>query len=330
MPDKPVVAILYGGYSTEAHISKLSALNVFDLVDTNNFEPYLVKLNKEGFWLHPNPKSQINIKQTSLKPLSFQIDYRNITIDTCLNIIHGSPGEDGRLQGYLEGLDIPFTGSGLETMSLTFNKFQCNNYLQTIGINTAKSVIISNKENVANKINTFNLPIFIKPNAGGSSFGITKVITNVQIESAIKYALDQSEFAIIEEYLDGTEITIGVTNLDNKVIALPPTEIISENEFFDYQAKYEGKSIEITPARIDKDLTDKAQAIAIDIYQKLNCRGIIRIDMMIVANKIYIIEVNTIPGFTDNSLVPQQLEAAGIDSKTVISQMIEESLGINN
>ena len=240
--------------------------------------------------------------------------------------IHGTPGEDGRLQGYFDMLRIPYSCCGVLAAAITYDKFTCNQYLKVFGVRISESLLLRQGQSISDKdvVEKIGLPCFIKPSLGGSSFGVTKVKTREQIQPAITKAFNEAQEVLIEAFMDGTEITCGCYKTKEKSVVFPITEVVTNNEFFDYDAKYNGQVDEITPARISDDLTRRVQTLTSAIYDILGCSGIIRVDYIITAgDKINLLEVNTTPGMTATSFIPQQVRAAGLDIKEVMTDIIE-------
>ncbi len=321
---KKNIGILAGGYSSESEISLKSAAVVKKFLNPEKYNSFIINISKETWSTEfENKKIQINKNDFSL-----ELNNQKIKFDVVFNAIHGSPGENGLLPSYFEMLKIPYTGPSTLSASLTFNKLFCNTFLKQTGITCATSVIVKKGEAfVAEEIILkTKLPCFVKPNNGGSSFGVTKVKKAEELEFAINKALEHDTEAIIESFLEGTEVTCGVYRFKEKTVALPITEIVSKNEFFDYAAKYQGDSEEITPARISDELTKEIQEITIKAFNVLALKSFARIDFIIVQNKPYLIEVNTVPGLSEQSIVPQQVKAAGINLSAFFEMMIEEEL----
>lgn len=257
---------------------------------------------------------------------SFLLNGEKITFDFAYIIIHGTPGENGLLQGYFDLLHIPYSTCDVLASALTFNKFALNHYLQGFGIRISDSLLVRKGSDISDQdvIEKIGLPCFIKPNEGGSSFGVTKVKTAEQIRPAIEKAMHESDEVMVEAFMAGTEITCGCYKTRTKEVVFPITEVVSKNEFFDYAAKYDGESQEITPARLDDDTTRRVKALTSAIYDILGCEGIIRVDYIITeGGKINLLEVNTTPGMTATSFIPQQVRAAGLDMKDVLTDIIE-------
>ncbi|MBQ0137594.1 MAG: D-alanine--D-alanine ligase [Bacteroidales bacterium] len=305
------IAIVAGGDSSEHDVSLRSAAGIMSFLDKDRYEAEIIELKGAD-------------KQALNKITEF--DFAYITI-------HGTPGENGLLQGYLEMMHIPYSCCNVLAAALTFNKFACNHYLQDFGIRISKSILlrkqdwqrIQNPEAKATEIiDEIGLPCFIKSNVGGSSFGCTKVKTKEQAVPAIERAFEEGDEVICEQFMKGTEITCGVYKTQNKEVAFPITEVVTGNEFFDYNAKYNGEVQEITPARIPDDVRDKVQETTKRIYDIIGCQGIIRVDYILTDGwTINLLEVNTTPGMTATSFIPQQVRAAGLDIKDVLTDIIE-------
>lgn len=261
-----------------------------------------------------------------LNTFGFTINDKETRFDFAYITIHGTPGEDGRLQGYFDMMRIPYSCCGVLPAALTYNKFACNQYLKSFGISVAESIRLRKGETISDEdvISKIGLPCFIKPSLGGSSFGVSKVKAKEEIQAAIEKAFDEAEEVVIEAFMEGTELTCGCYKTKLKTEVFPLTEVISHDEFFDYDAKYNGKVDEITPARIPDELAKRVQTVTSAIYDILECEGIIRIDYIITeGHKINLLEVNTTPGMTTTSFIPQQISAAKLDIKNVLSEIIE-------
>jgi len=317
------IAIVTGGNSSEYSISIESAKNIKKHFDTNIYNIYTIII-KDISWileLSKNEKNEINKND-----FSAIINNTKITFDFAFIMIHGTPGEDGRLQAYFDLLNIPYSSCDFFVSALTFNKFACKNYLGNYGILTANSVIIRKDFILSNQeiINSTGLPCFVKPNGSGSSYGISKVNEIKELNEAIDKAFSEGHEIIIEEFIEGKEITCGLFKTADNEYIFPLTEIVTKNEFFDYEAKYTGKSDEITPARISNLLTEKCKEISSQIYNILNCKGIVRIDYILNKDDFYFLEINTVPGMTQESLVPQQIEASEHSIKEIIDTIISK------
>jgi D-alanine-D-alanine ligase len=326
---KKNIAIVAGGDQSEVVVSLKSAQGLYSFIDKEKYNLYIVIL-QAGNW-----RAQIDASTGSATKQEFPIDKNDfsfilngekIIFDCAYITIHGMPGEDGKLQGYFEMIGMPYSCCDVLSAALTFNKFVCNNYLRGFGIRVADSVVLrkTDKINADEIINRLQLPCFVKPNVGGSSFGVTKVKAEKELFPAIEKAFAEGDQVIIERFMKGTEITCGMYRTDKKEVVFPITEVVSANEFFDFDAKYNGQVEEITPARISPELTKEVQKLTSEIYQILGCKGIVRIDYIITnGNEVNLLEVNTNPGMTATSFIPQQVRAAGLDIKEVMTDVIE-------
>ena len=319
------VAILAGGDSSESVISLKSAEQIRSILDTDKFNAYTVYV-KGSEWVLTSDKFCDTI--VNKDDFSFSWDNQKIKFDFALIAIHGTPGEDGKLQAYFDLLSIPYSTPDILTSAVTFNKYACKAYLDYAGIPSSKSVLIrkNDKYNTSEIITILGLPCFVKPNAGGSSFGISKVKTENDLIPAINIALKEDDEVIIEALLTGTEVSCGIIKTKTKEIVFNSTEIVSENDFFDYEAKYiNGKAQEITPARISEIAEKRVKEITAKIYDTLNCKGLIRIDYMIDNKDIpTFIEVNTVPGMSAESIIPKQADNYGISMTELFTLIIED------
>ena len=320
---KRVIAIIAGGDSSEHGVSMKSAEGIYSFIDKDKYELYIVELCKK-FWeaiLPDGSRSAIDKND-----FSFMHGDRRIRPDFAYITIHGTPGENGILQGYFELIGIPYSTCDVLVSALTFNKFALNQYLKGFGIRIAESMLVHKRFGISDEevIEKIGLPCFIKPNASGSSFGVTKVKTREEIQPAIQKALEESDDVMIEAFMDGIELANGCYKTKDKAVVFPITEVVSKNEFFDYNAKYNGEVTEITPARLSPELTNRVQQITSAVYDILGCSGIVRVDYIITAGeKINMLEINTTPGMTATSFIPQQVRAAGLDIKDVMTDIIE-------
>ncbi len=322
---KKTVAVIFGGDSAEYVISEKSAGVVYRHLNTDKFKVYLVEI-KEAQWSVVINSLKIPVSRDDF---SFVKDGEKINFDVVFNAIHGTPGEDGKIQGYFEMLNIPYNNSGVLESALTFNKWACNNLLRSLDFVCAQSVLLTDRtdaNNASRVSDKLEMPVFVKPNQGGSSFGVTKVNASSELEAAINLAFEHGDDVIVEEFIKGTEVTSGVINYKGELIALPITEIVPEGEFFDFAAKYEGKSQEITPARISDEMRDQIQALSKKVYQTLGLKGMIRVDYLIQEGTQipHLIEVNTVPGLSEESIIPQQAQNIGIDLNELFSDSIEQ------
>lgn len=317
------IAIVAGGDTSEYEVSLRSAKGIYSFIDKDVYELYIVLMH--GMDWHVQLQDDV-IAPIDRNDFSFIKDGTKITFDFAYITIHGTPGEDGHLQGYFDMLHIPYSCCGVLAASLTYDKFACNQYLKAFGVTVADSLLLKKGQTITDEqvVEHIGLPCFIKPSLGGSSFGVTKVKEASQIQPAIKKAFEEAQEVMIESFLQGTEITCGCYKTKTKQVVLPITEVVTHNEYFDYDAKYNGAVDEITPARIPDSLRDRVQQLTSAIYDILGAQGIIRIDYIITAGeKINMLEVNTTPGMTATSFIPQQVRAAGLDIKDVMTDIIE-------
>lgn len=316
------IAIIMGGYSSEYKISITSGNVVYQFLDKSKFKGYRIHILKEKWVYVDNESNEFPIDKNDFSVL---VDNTRIHFDAIFNAIHGTPGEDGLMQAYFELLGIPQSSCDYYQAALTFNKRDLLSVLKPYGIQSATSYYLNKGESIDTKeiVEKVGLPCFVKPNKSGSSFGISKVKTEDELPIAIEMAYKEDNEIIIESFLDGTEVSVGVINFKGNITVLPITEIVSENDFFDYEAKYLGKSQEITPARISDEMTQKVGAIAKRAYEILKMKGFSRSEFIIVDNEPFMLEMNTIPGLTKESLIPQQAKVAGIDLEDLFSNAIE-------
>lgn len=323
---KKNIAVVYGGDSSEFVVSVKSSENVYNAITGAGY--YAWKVQIKGLDWDVYQDGQL-IAAVDKSDFSFVKDGVKIQFDFAYITIHGTPGEDGKLQGYFELVKIPYSTCGVYSSALTFNKYFCSNYLRTFGITMAKSVRLFKGDKIDSDqiIEKLGLPVFVKPNAGGSSFGVTKVKEKAQLQEALELAMTESDDILVEEFIDGKEFTCGLVKIAGEKIIFPVTEVIPQNEFFDYEAKYvAGKTDEITPARISPELTEKVQQLSAKIYDLCDCSGIVRIDYILKEGEFYFLEVNTTPGMTATSFVPQQIAAMGRKLSEVLGMIIEDKL----
>lgn len=322
---KKNIAIIMGGYSSEYEISLKSGNVVYETLDPSKYAPYRIHIFK-GKWVYVDA----NNDEYPIDKNDFSVTVNNtkITFDCVFNAIHGSPGEDGFMQGYLKLLDIPHTSCGMYQASLTFNKRDCLSVLKPYGIKTAESFYVNlgdaiNEDAILNKV---GLPCFVKANKAGSSFGISKVHKKEDLRQAIDVAFKEDDEIIIESFLDGTEVSVGVITYKGETKVLPITEIVSNNDFFDYKAKYLGESQEITPARLTKEQESKVNKVAKKVYDILKMTGFSRSEFIFKNGEPHLLEVNSVPGLTRESILPQQAACAGISLSALFGNAIESSL----
>ena len=317
----------YGGNEIlkGTHFSKYKQFvnNCYSFIDKERYNLYIVEMEGHRWEVVLPDGSKTPIDRNDF---SFMENGEKKHFDFAYITIHGTPGENGILQGYFDLLGIPYSSCNVLVSAMTFNKFTCNQYLKGFGIRVAESLILRKGFEITDEevINKIGLPCFIKPNAGGSSFGVTKVKTKEDIQPAIEKAFEESDEVMIEAFMRGTEITCGCYKTSDKEVVFPITEVVSANEFFDYGAKYNGESQEITPARLPEDTAERVRLLTSAIYDILGCSGLIRIDYIITeGEKVNLLEINTTPGMTATSFIPQQVRAAGLDIKDVMTDIIE-------
>ncbi len=323
---KRIIAIVAGGDSSELEVSLRSAQGIYSFIDGEKYEKYIVEMEGRRWEAVLPDGSKTPIDRNDF---SFSLNGEKKVFDFAYITIHGTPGENGILQGYFELLDIPYSSCNVLVSAMTFNKFTCNQYLKGFGIRVSESMVVREGFEVLDDevIRKVGLPCFIKPNAGGSSFGVTKVKTPEEIQPAIEKAFEESDEVMIEAFMQGTEITCGCYKTKDKEVVFPITEVVSQNEFFDYNAKYNNESQEITPARIPEETAERVRLLTSAIYDILGCSGLIRIDYIITeGEKVNLLEINTTPGMTATSFIPQQVRAAGLNIQDVMTDIIEDKL----
>lgn len=323
------IAIVAGGDQSEVVVSLKSAQGIYSFLDKDKYNVYVVIVQDNNWRVQLPDGQELPIDKNDF---SFTLCGNKVTFECAYITIHGIPGEDGKLQGYFELINMPYSCCDVLAASITFNKFTCNNYLKGFGVKVAESIMLRKGQTISGHevVEKLGLPCFIKPNVGGSSFGVTKVKDTSEVAVAIEKAFVEGDQVIIESFMQGTEITCGVYKTDKKEVVFPITEVVSQNEFFDFDAKYKGQVEEITPARISADLTERVQKLTSAIYDILGCKGIVRIDYIITeGNVINMLEVNTTPGMTPTSFIPQQVRAAGLDIKEVMTDVIEYAIAVS-
>lgn len=322
---KRTIAIVCGGDSSEHDVSMRSGAGLYSFFDKERYDIYLVETRGMDWQVHLNGGSRTPI---IYKDFSFVENGKSKKFDYAYITIHGAPGENGIMQGYFEMVHVPYSTSNVLVEALTFDKFALNQYLRSFGVSVADSILIrkgeENDVNPADVEQRLGMPVFVKPSTDGSSFGVTKVKKVADLKPALDVAFAESDEVMVEGFLAGTEITCGCYRTKQKMVVFPITEVVTENEFFDYDAKYNGQVEEITPARIPEEIADRVRKITSMIYDILHCNGIIRIDYIISPEgKINMLEINTTPGMTVTSFIPQQIKAAGLDIKDVLSDIVE-------
>jgi len=322
---KKNIAIVSGGDSGEYEISLNSADVVRKNLDSKIYDAYEIRIKGYDWYYADTEGMESPIDKNDFTVV---VNDKKVSFDCVFIAIHGSPGEDGKLQAYFDMLGIPYTSSGMITSAVTFNKYFCNHIVKSLGIRTAPSILLSKNEEIPFKTvnSTLQYPCFVKPNKGGSSVGISKVFAENELKAAVEKAFKEDDEVLIEKFIDGREITCGVMVLDGKITGLPITEIISNKEFFDYESKYDGIADEITPADIPKYIEINCLEKSEFLYKKLNCKGFVRFDYIFTLQDLYFLEVNIVPGLTEVSIVPQQAKHYGLELKDVFSMVIEEAL----
>ncbi len=323
--NKRTIAIVCGGDSSEHDVSLRSAQGLYSFFDKERYNVYIVDIKGLDWHVELPDGTATKIDRNDF---SFQEDGKKKTFDYAYITIHGTPGENGRLQGYFDLIRLPYSTSSLLVEAMTFDKFVLNQYLRSYGVSVADSLLIRkgyeelvSDDEVEERI---GMPCFVKPAADGSSFGVSKVKNKDQLAPAIRKAMLESPEIMVESLLEGTEITQGIYKTREKTVVFPITEVVTSNEFFDYDAKYNGQVQEITPARISENIARRVREITSHIYDILHCNGIIRIDYIISKEgKISMLEVNTTPGMTPTSFIPQQVKAAGLTMKDVLTDIVE-------
>jgi D-alanine-D-alanine ligase len=319
------IAIVAGGDSSEFDISVKSAQEVKKALSAR-FEPYVIMIRGSDWYWEDSKGRYHSINKNNF---TLVIDDQHIIFDAVFIAIHGTPGENGLLQGYFDILKIPYTGCNAFCSALTFNKKACKLFLKEFGIMMAVDVTVRKGDHFdpAEIMRKIGLPCFVKPNDSGSSFGVTKVKRKEDLLQAMESAFKESHEVMIESFMQGREVACGVVKTTANSLILPVTEIISKNEFFDYEAKYTpGKSDEVTPADMPAKITDEVQRLSSRIYDLLGCRGLVRVDFIIVNEQPYFLEVNSVPGMTEESLIPKQAVAAGIKLNDLYSMIVEDVL----
>ena len=325
---KKNIALLAGGYSGEFVISIQTAATIEKNLDHALYNIYKIIITKDE-WYHESGNGKIQVDKNDF---SLTLAGEKVKFECAFLAIHGTPGEDGRIQGYLDMLGVPYTTCNAIVSALTFNKSYCNKVVKAFNVvNIANSVHLIKGEpfSMGAILDTLKLPVFVKPNESGSSLGVSKVKRVEQLLPAIEKAFKEDNQVLIEEFIEGRELTIGVYKVNGCVYALPATEIVSKNEFFDYEAKYTpGVTKEITPAEIDDNLKEALENKAMYIYRHLNCRGVVRMDFILEKqnNKLFFLEVNTMPGQSENSIVPQQVRESGRTLESFYGELLEDCM----
>jgi D-alanine-D-alanine ligase len=328
---KKKVALVTGGLSSEAQISYKSAKTVMSALDKNSYEVYLIDIHPTGWWYENLMGEEVCVNKADF---SIEEGGEKINFDVALMCIHGTPGEDGKLQGYFDLIGMPYTSCDTATSALTFNKRFTIAVAGFGGVHVAKSLHLFAETPMRPHeiLDQLKLPVFVKPNNGGSSLGISKVNTASELPTALEKAFKEDTQVLVEEFISGREFTIGVFKSKGVLTVLPITEITTENDFFDFEAKYQGKSKEITPAIVTEKMFNDLTAAAKKVYTTLNCRGVVRVDFIYdeAAEKAYMLEVNTVPGQSEASVIPQQVKVMGWNLSEFYATLVEDALANKN
>lgn len=321
---KRKIAIVAGGDSSEYGVSLKSADGLYSFMNKELYEPYIVVLRGADWKVKLADQQTADVDKNDF---SFVLDGRKIRFDYAYITIHGIPGESGQLQGYFDMLRIPYSCCNVLAAALTCHKFTCNHFLKSFGFDIAKSLLLRRPDEMtaAQIVEEIGLPCFVKSNTGGSSYGCTKVKTVEGMVPALEKAFDEGGEVIVEAFMDGTEVTCGVYKTRTKQVAFPLTEVVTHREYFDYDAKYRGAADEITPARIGDEMTRRIQQLTLRLYDLIGCHGIIRTDYIIENGVPKVMDINTTPGMTSTSFIPQQVRAAGLSITDVLTDIIEDS-----
>jgi D-alanine-D-alanine ligase len=324
---KKNIAILYGGDSSEKIISERSSVTIKNHLPEQKYVTYRVFVNSSEWKVDIANHQSISVDKNDF---SFSLDGKKIVFDCAFIIIHGTPGENGILQAYFDLLGIPYTTCSAFVSALTFDKYACKCYLRSLGISMANDFLLKKTDSFDQDAieKQIAYPMFVKPNAGGSSFGVTKVRSSEGLRTAVEIARKEDCDVIIESAVEGIELSHGIYSTTKRTLEFPVTQINSKNSFFDYEAKYEGKSEEITPAPITEELSKRVQTLTKTIANRLGCRGLVRIDYIYSNDKLYFIEINTVPGMSEASIIPQQILHAGFSISQVLDWLIEDALNI--
>ena len=322
---KKNIALITGGSSGELEISLNSAKVISNHIDQQLFNVYTIVIEGHD-WIHKTSDNQVVLVDKN--DFTLTLNQTRVRFDGVFIAIHGTPGEDGKLQGYFDLLGIPYTACDVFTSALTFNKFFTNHVVENLGVKTGRLVMVKLDEayHCQDIIRITGLPCFVKPNKGGSSVGISKVVSEAELDQAIENAFQHDDEVLVQQFLPGIEITCGLIRTGDELLVLPLCEVVSKKEFFDYEAKYTaGMADEIVPARISPVLTEKCRDLSSLLYEKLNCKGIVRFDYILCEGEFYFIEVNTIPGLSDGSIVPKMARGMGLSMQALFTMTIQES-----
>ena len=320
------IAVVSGGDSGEFEISIQSGLIVKQYLDPNQYKVYPIIIKGQE-WIHECPNN--NVYTVDKNDFSVMMGEIKINFDCVFIAVHGTPGEDGRLQGYFDLIGIPYTSCDQLTSSLTFNKYFCKIVVSKFGAKTAQSILLTKSIHIPSDeiLNQLTLPLFVKPNNGGSSVGMSKIKIAKDLDSAIEKAFQEDDEVLIEEFIEGREITCGILKHKGEIIKFPILEIISKRDFFDFEAKYDpGLAEEIVPAQIPEDVSTNCQEISAKLYEQLNCKGVVRFDYIYNKNGMYFLEVNTVPGLTESSLIPKMAKSYGMSLTEMFAILVKEAM----
>lgn len=322
---KKNIALMVGGYSGEYEISVLSSQQINDSIDKDRFNVYPIIVTEDRMFYEDETGNKYDIDKNDF---SLHINGEKVDFALAFNMIHGSPGEDGKLQGYFDLIGMPYTGCNMFSSSVTFNKYYCKLIASAVGLHTSDTVFLTDNDyDIDSIIEKVGLPCFVKPNKNGSSIGITKVYEKEHLGQAIDKAFEADDEVLVENFIEGREMACGIYTLNGVTHILPITEIISKNDFFDYEAKYTGtKNEEITPADIEEETAIALSAYTNLLYKTINCKGLVRVDFIITKDNITFLELNTTPGMSSSSIVPAQIREYGLDFKQLINSLIDEVL----
>jgi D-alanine-D-alanine ligase len=322
---KHKIAIIAGGDSGEYEISIKSAGVVKKHLDSSKFESFLIVIRGKDWYYKADDGTGFAVNK---EDFTVSLPGRVLSFEGVFVAIHGTPGEDGKIQGYFDLLGIPYTSCDQVTSALTFDKFFCNHFVSSFGVNISKSIVLKKGEkfNEDELLQRISLPCFVKPNRGGSSVGTSKVKTSEELIPALEKAFHEDDLVLLEEHIPGRELSCGTITYKGEIRTLPITEILTKNEFFDYEAKYQGKSEEVTPADLPVDIVLVINDSSIRLYKLLNCKGMVRFDYILNGDKLYFLEVNTVPGMSELSIVPQQSLKAGISLQELFSETMLNAL----
>ncbi|MFV0346715.1 MAG: D-alanine--D-alanine ligase [Bacteroidales bacterium] len=320
---KKNIGVLYGGPSAESAISNKSAKTIYDAIDKNKYNVWFLELKGTDWMLYLNEYCSVELHTNDF---TFELHGKKVGFDYVFNTVHGQYGEDGVIQGVLEWFGIPSNTGGVTSTALTYNKYYCSQYLKSQGVvvPNAKRILEGEDFDATVLLSDFTFPLIVKPNLGGSSFGLSKVDRKADFKDAVDNAFKYCNEVLVEEFIGGRELTCGMVSVNGLSTVLPITEIVAENGLFDYDAKYNNKGIqEITPALLDDKIEQECKRIVAEVYRLCHCKGIVRVDFMLRDSQLYFLEVNVTPGMTATSLVPQQLECMGLSLTDLLTMLIE-------